>query len=479
MATSGVTSGTTTAPPPVSVASSGSAGAAGGSVINVSSLVSQLVAATEAPQQALIANKTQAVTTQVSALGTLQGALSTFQSALASLDTAQAFNTLTASSSQNTAFTADVGSSANAGSYNVVVNNLASAQQLVSGPLSATGSVGDGTLQLSLGAQSFSVSVVAGNDTLSDIAASINGAANNPGIQATVIQGADGAHLLLSSSVTGALNTISVSETDGGNALAALTYGSGNTTHYTQAAQALNASFSIAGVAQTSASNTISNVVNGVTLILLAPTTGTGGTLTVSNDTSSVTQNIVGFVSAYNTLQQAVQSLGSFNSSTNAAGPMQGNPVLSGTMNQIQNILYSFVGSSTYNSLASIGVTTKSDGSLSVNSNTLGTALATSFSSVSNLFSGTSGIASGLNSLITNTLSSAGTIGTYAQTLQTQENDLTTQTNNLNNQMAQLSASLTQQYSALNALLSSLQTTSSQLSQTFATLPLVQGVQQA
>ncbi len=49
--------GTSTAP--VSIASSSSAGAAGGSVINVSSLVSQLVAATQAPQEALISNQTR------------------------------------------------------------------------------------------------------------------------------------------------------------------------------------------------------------------------------------------------------------------------------------------------------------------------------------------------------------------------------------------------------------------------------------
>jgi len=68
------TSGTTDSGP-VSIASNSSAGAAGGSVINVSSLVSQLVAATEAPKQALIASKTQTNTTNISALGTLKGAL--------------------------------------------------------------------------------------------------------------------------------------------------------------------------------------------------------------------------------------------------------------------------------------------------------------------------------------------------------------------------------------------------------------------
>jgi flagellar hook-associated protein 2 len=270
-----------------------------------------------------------------------------------------------------------------------------------------------------------------------------------------------------------------VSETDGGNALAALTYGTGNTANYTQTAQALDASFSVAGVPQTSASNTISNVVNGVTLTLLAPTTGTGGTLSVSADTSTVAQNVASFVSAYNTLQQVFTSLGSFDSTTDSAGAMLGNPVLTGTESQIQNILYSFVGTSAYNSLASIGITTNSDGSLSLNTATLQTALSTNFSAVSNLFSGTTGVASQLNSLLTNTLGSTGAIGNYASTLQTQESNLTTQSNTLATQTAALTASLTQQYSALNTLLSSLQTTSSQLSQTFATLPLVQGVQQA
>jgi flagellar hook-associated protein 2 len=43
-----------------------------------------------------------------------------------------------------------------------------------------------GTLTLSLGGQSFNISVASGNDTLSDIADAINSAANNPGIEATL-----------------------------------------------------------------------------------------------------------------------------------------------------------------------------------------------------------------------------------------------------------------------------------------------------
>src|ERR1700753_501870 len=97
---------------PVSIASSSSSAAAGGSVIDVNSLVSQLVAATRAGQDGNISKQTQAVTTQIPALGTLKGALSTFQDSLSTIDTVSAFNAATATSSDATVFTATANSSA-------------------------------------------------------------------------------------------------------------------------------------------------------------------------------------------------------------------------------------------------------------------------------------------------------------------------------------------------------------------------------
>jgi flagellar hook-associated protein 2 len=462
--------------PVVTVASNSSAGAAGGSVINVPNLVSALVAATQGPQQALIDNQTQQVTTQISALGTLKGALATFQSSLSALDSASAFQVETATSGAPTAFTATASSGAPSGTYNVTVSALASAQQLLSKPI---GTLATGTLSLSLGGASFSVTVDSSNNTPAGITAAINSASGNPGVSATVLQGSDGAHLLLSSSQTGAASTIQVSETDGGNALAALTYGTGNTANYTQEAPAQDAALTISGVSFTSATNTVSTAMSGVTLNLLGttPVSGLPATLTVSNDNSTISNNIASFVSAYNTLHGTLASLGGYDSSSNTAGPMMGNAVLTGIQNEIQRALYGVVntGSSAYNTLASIGITTRSDGSLSLNSATLSTALGANFSAVSQLFSGTSGVAQGLSTQITAALGVNGSITAAGQTLTTQENSLSRQSSRLQSQMAALSASLTQQYSALNALLSSLQTTSSYLSQAFATLPQVQG----
>ena len=458
---------------PVSVASSTSAGAAGGSVINVSSLVSQLVAATQAPQEALIKQQTQSLTTEISSVGQLKSALSTFQSSLAAIDTPAAFGSLSATSSAPTAFTATVGSGATLGSYSVSISQLAQAQQIVSSTAYSSGSaaVGTGTLQLSLGGSSFSVVVGSNNDTLSGLAAAINSASGNPGIQASVVTGTSGAHLVLTSTLTGAANTMSISETDSGTGLSALTYGSGST-NYTQQTAAQDASFSVAGVSYTSASNTVTDALSGVTLNLQA-TTSSPASLTVADNTTAILGNIKAFVDAYNKLQSSLSQLGGFDATTSTAGPLMGNAALTDAQSQIQTTLYGFVntGSSTYTSLASIGITSNSDGTLSLNSAQLSVALNTNFSAVSNLFSSTGGIASGLTSVLNSELGSNGPIASLSQSLVQQNNALTQKSQQLTQQMSMLQASLTQQYSALNALLSQLQTTSSYLTQAFATLP--------
>jgi flagellar hook-associated protein 2 len=470
---------------PVTIASGTSAGAAGGSVINVASLVSQLVTATQTPQQNLINSQESAVTTQISALGTLKSALSTFQSALGVLDTPHAFDAQTATTA-STAFTATVTSGAPVGTYNVTVSQLASAQQLLSGPFtgSGTATVGTGTLQVSLGGTSFDVTIGSGQSTLSGIASAINSATGNPGVTATVLQGTDGAHLLLTSTQTGAANTIGVSETDSGTGLSALTYNSadadsnGNTANYTEEAPALDSQYSVSGVPGSSSSNTVTNAITNVTLSLVAKTTAdTPASLTVSTDTSTIQTNVSAFVAAYNTLVGTFSQLGGYDSASQTAGPMLGNGLLSSVQNQVQGAIHSIVntGSSTYNSLASIGITTNSDGTLSLNSATLSTAMGTNFSAVSSLFSGTNGIATSLNTQLNTALGSNGAIASNSASLTAQSNALDDQTTKLTAQMTALTASLTQQYSALNSLLSSLQTTSAYLTQAFASLPTVQG----
>src|SRR5262249_31798594 len=121
-----------------------------------------------------------------------------------------------------------------------------------------------------------------------------------------------------------------------------------------------------------------------------------------------------------------------------------------------------------------IGIVTQRDGSLSVNTGKLATALSANLGAVTQLFGGAQGVASTLNSEINNVLSAQGSVTVAGQTLTSKENALNKQSDQLNEQMSALTASLTQQFTALNTLLSSLQTTSSYLTQAFASLPHVQ-----
>jgi len=156
---------------------------------------------------------------------------------------------------------------------------------------------------------------------------------------------------------------------------------------------------------------------------------------------------------------------------------MLGNALLTGIQNQIEGVVQGLVsgGSSAVNSLASIGVTTQSDGTLALDSSTLQNALSSNFSAVSQLFSSNNGIAAQLNTQLTAALSNSGPVDSYSQTLVQQNAALTSQSNDLTNEENALTASMTQQFSALNTLLSSLQTTSAYLTQAFSDLPKVGG----
>ena len=173
-------------------------------------------------------------------------------------------------------------------------------------------------------------------------------------------------------------------------------------------------------------------------------------------------------------MQGALKGLGSYDAASGTAGPMLGDPVLTGVQTAISHALETVVGTTTYNSLPSLGITAQTDGTLAINSAKLQTALTSNFNAVSQLFSGSSGIAAQLGTQLAAALATGGIVDSRSETLVKENTALTTQTNALNDQMTALTASLTQQYSALNVLLSTLQTTSAYLTQAINSLPSVQ-----
>ncbi|WP_275077358.1 flagellar cap protein FliD N-terminal domain-containing protein, partial [Burkholderia pseudomallei] len=132
-------------------------GSTGNSSMDVNSLVTALVNAKTAGQSAALSTSIATDQTTLSALGTLKAALTALQAGIGSLSDGTLTQKFTATAT-GTGLTATTGAGAVAGSYSVAVTQIATSQTLSSGAFNATQQLGTGTLTLSVGGKSTSIS---------------------------------------------------------------------------------------------------------------------------------------------------------------------------------------------------------------------------------------------------------------------------------------------------------------------------------
>lgn len=297
---------------------------------------------------------------------------------------------------------------------------------------------------------------------------------------------------MLSSTATGAANTINVSVSNASsttaplNSLAVTTTAASDSTAgsesaistgngWTQSAYAQDAEFTINGTAATSATNTVTTALNGVTLNLTSAAIDTTGkapqTLTVAADTTTQATDIENFVSDYNSVVSTISSLTSFNSSASAGS--QGGPLLGdSTVNLIQSALGNIVsGSVTSNgvtsTLASIGISLNTDGTLTLDTNTLNTALTNNPTQVSALFNLTNGVGEQLNTSINTFTSSGGILDQRTAVFSSDLANVKTQSTALTAYQAQLTSQYTAQFTALQSLMATTENDTQYLTQLF------------
>jgi flagellar hook-associated protein 2 len=246
-------------------------------------------------------NQRNTLQTQHSAFGTLAGKLATLESAAESLRAKDSLAFLKATSSD-----AGVGVSTTsgtvAGTYDIVVNELAKAQVSTSqGPgfASTTSTFATGgtlTLTPDGGAGTpVNVTVTAGM-TLEQLATAINNDEDSPA-SASMVQVSPGDYrLVLTGREPGTANAFTV-----GSTVAGLAYPVAHTQ------EAIDAEFSVNGLDVTSTTNVVSDVVAGATLTLTKKDPATTVTVTVSRDSDQAETLINKFISAYNDLQTFVK----------------------------------------------------------------------------------------------------------------------------------------------------------------------------
>ena len=367
-----------------------------GSGLDVASILSKLMAIEQRPLT-LLQSQASSLNTRLSNVGKMQGYFSALRDKSNALTGTALWGGTIATSADTTAVKVSTSTGAVAGNYAVNVARLAVGQTVTGAALaSSAATLGEGTLTIELGAygsgdpaadftaksgsSALTITIGTGETSLAGIRDKINSA--GAGVSATLVTDASGTRLSLRSKETGAENAfrISVAETadngDPASGLSALAYDATvAASPMSRTTSAANASLTINGIAVTAASNTLSNVVDGLTLTLLKATTGDVD-VGVTDDTASVKTAVTDFVSAFNTLASFIRTQTAYNTDDKAGGALQGDSATLALQNQLRGVLNEgSSASSTWSRLSDIGLGLKSDGTLETNETKLGNAL--------------------------------------------------------------------------------------------------------
>lgn len=450
-----------------------------GSGLDVASIVSQLMAVERAPVTAL-EKRVSTQQSRLSVYGQIKGALSTLQTAAEAIGKTGSFAAFKTTVANQNLFSAAIGTGATAGSYNVEVKFLAQAHKVASaGFASNSAPVGTGTLSIELGkldggvytadpAKTFNITVDGTNNTLEGVRNAINAA--KKGVTATIVNdgSANPARLVITSNDSGASNTIRMS------GIAGLDYDPvTNTGGMEQKVAAQDAQIEVDGIAITRSSNTVTDVIAGVTLNLTKADLGNPTTLTVASDTDKIKSNIEAFVKAYNDLSAMIGKQTAYDANAKTAGPLNGDSTMRSVIDRLRSIVVGSVDGSPggFGRLSDAGISLQADGSLKIDSTKLDAAIKDPTKDISGLFgdaTGTKGIAAVLATEVKNMLSTDGLITNRTNGINATIKRLNDDKAALETRMTRIEERLRAQFTALDRAMGSLNTTSQFLTQQLA-----------
>lgn len=328
----------------------------------VQSMATQL-AQYEVQGQLAKANRNEtAYKAQLNALTSLDSALKTFKSAASGLKGGGSSMLVnSARFSQEGYATASVSSKAVAGSYDFFVERLASKSQVALEGLQDS-DMGSGSLTIGQGSASFIVEM-SGVASLDELAAAINGAADNSGVKATLVRSYGAVNLVLSSEKTGADQAISL--TSSGNA--AMTAALASRRDLSVAGDALIRLGGETGIELTSSSNTFDNIIDGVSLTFSkAHKAGdTPLTIDIEQDQKATKDKAQSFVSAFNALMSSFDSLTSSGGENGSRGPLAGDASVRAIESMLNQLVRTPFGGV---SLTEFGIAADRNGKLTIDS---------------------------------------------------------------------------------------------------------------
>jgi len=337
-----------------------------------------------------------------------------------------------------------------------------------------------GTLNIVSGAVNLGV-VIDAEDSLDTIRQKINTDGAGQGISASIETVDGGARLVIQSSNAEDLSVTATTDdlSAGDNSLTSLASVAGSNSKTIDTAQ--SAMFSVDGLAVVKSTNSIDDVIEGVTINLVSAQSADDIAanktvdITISQDKGTVRSNLQKFVDTYNKLVQTTNELTAVvpvgEGKPPVTGPLLGDTSIRNLFTAMRKELVQLGDSLDVQSLAELGITTQKDGKLSINSATLDTALAGKYDKVAEFLAGDEGLMSRLEAVVKPYLGSDGVLQQREKGLQTTISSIDKQREALNLRIEKVQARLYSQYNAMDMLVGRLQKTSESLANQLASLP--------
>lgn len=436
-----------------------------GSGLDIKQLVTDLSSASRDPKVARISTLTQQNQARVSAVAQARSDLEGFADSLEQMIADGSLrSTPTVSDESVLSATARAGLSADSFSATMVVNSLARAQTAYSGIVTdKTAAIGTGTMTLSVGGVNKTITIDATNNSLEGLATAIN--ASGAGVTASIVADTGGSRIVLKGA-TGEDNAFTLTADAGADpALAAFGYGSGG--GMTLGQSAMNASFTIDGIAYSRDSNIVDDIIPGMSLTLKKAAPGQPVDIGASRPLDMIRQTVGDFVSVYNQLKKSLSAAASMSGTTSSLRSLERE--LSDMVNKV------LTTGSGISKLSDIGITSAKDGTLTLDSAKLEKALAADAGGVEALFSprrdathttvSDPGIAGILDAIRDKAVASDGAIGRVSKTLADKSSSLADQLEKVEEREAAYKTRLEKQYSALDVKLNAFKATQAYLEQ--------------
>ncbi|MBY8072668.1 flagellar filament capping protein FliD [Vibrio fluvialis] len=372
-------------------------------------MATQLATYDVQPFQQRLNTQSSQYQSQLTALGKVETALRAFRTAITEMNSStSSIVKNSATVSQEGYFSATADANALAGSYQVFVEQVATAHQVsasMPANLDSTTQVPTtGTMDFTINGTTMTLDLSTldsdgdGIATVADLVSAINNDSNNPGVNATLVRSNGQTYFMLSSTETGVANSVNVSVSGTGQ-----TWFEDAFTNLNEISAPQDAVIWLGaqgtGLQLTNSSNTFEGVINGVDLtVTKAQTSGEAPlSLSVGADQEGTKEQMNKIIEAYNSLMKTIDSYTSIGGEDSQRGVLASDPTIRSIESQLKTLVRGeFEGMR----LSDLGIDISRDGTMKIDADKFEEAQTTNTAALESFFNGDGNLLDSLDSLL-------------------------------------------------------------------------------